>query len=58
MERLYRFTLAGECGFCGLGFERLYRTPLAGECPLFGALTFKEPSRFEDGAPSRVRYAL
>lgn len=29
-----------------------------GECPLCGALTFKEPSRLEEGAPSRVRYAL
>lgn len=25
---------------------------LAGECPLCGALTFKEPSRLEDGAPA------
>jgi len=39
-------------------FESAYRTPLAGECPLCGALTFKEPSRFEEGTPSRVRYAL
>jgi len=59
LERLYRTPLAGECGFCGLGLERLYRFTLAGECPLFGARTFKEPSRLEDGAPaSRVRYAL
>ena len=55
---MYRTPLAGECGFCGLGLERLYRFTLAGECPLFGARTFKEPSRLEEGAPSRVRYAL